>query len=395
MRIAFVSHSHRKVGGTEVYLDSILPALSRAGHSVAWLYEKDLALSHDPIFTSEPGSAWSASELGLTKSLRMLEQWKPDVIYAHGVSDPELEVAVIAVAPSVLYLHNYYGTCISGDKLHSTANPTVCERRFGAACLPRYFPQHCGGRNPLTMWSQFRLQSRRLELMRHYRVLIANSKHMVRELARHDLEAQCVYPFTAGDVETQVSQPAFESGVLRLVFAGRMSSLKGGNYLLDAAPVAQRLICRKLHLTLAGDGPDRPDWERKATQLTSDTLTFEFTGWLSSADLRSVIARSHLHVLPSIWPEPFGLSGLEAGLLGVPSVAFAVGGIPEWLSEGVNGHLAPLPVTVEGLAAAIAKVFMDAEHYARVRAGACREARGYQMADHIARLIAIFERCRA
>ena len=46
-------------------------------------------------------------------------------------------------------------------------------------------------------------------------------------------------------------------------------------------------------------------------------------------------------MVPSIWPEPFGQVGPEAGLYGVPAAAFAVGGTPSWLTDGVNGRLAP------------------------------------------------------
>lgn len=37
-------------------------------------------------------------------------------------------------------------------------------------------------------------------------------------------------------------------------------------------------------------------------------------------------------VIPNLWPEPFGLVGLEAAQYGVPAVSFAVGGIPYALS---------------------------------------------------------------
>jgi glycosyltransferase involved in cell wall biosynthesis len=390
MRIAFVSHSRRKVGGTEVYLDSVLPALFRSGHSVAWLYEQD---TPGPALISCPDGvvSWCTSEAGVSQSLQKLNQWKPDIIFTHGLLDADFEAAVIGIAPSVLYVHNYYGTCISGDKLHSTAIPQICERRFGPACLLHYFPDHCGGRNPLTMWSQYRLQSRRLELMHRYNALITNSQYLVRELARHNLRAECVYPFTSIEAKTRIVPPTLESDPLRLIFAGRMSSLKGGKYLLNAAAIAQHALERNLHVTLAGDGPERRDWQFTAHQLQDENLRFEFPGWLSARDLQSSIARSHLHVLPSIWPEPFGLSGLEAGLFGVPTVAFAVGGIPEWLLEGVNGHLAPTPSTSEGLAAAIAKALSNPEHYQQLRLGASCEAQRYPLADHIAHLTAIFE----
>ena len=395
MRIAFANHSRRKVGGTEVYIGSALSALANAGHEVAWLHESDEPADREPVSCPYGTTTWCISSLSLPTALQQLAHWKPDVIYSHGFADANLDPKLMDIAPSVLYVHNYYGTCISGNKLNHTATPHVCDRKFGAACLLYYFPEHCGGRSPLTMWSQYRQQSQRLESMRLYRGLIANSDYIADELARYSLAAECVYPFTATAPVVTSDAPPFAADPLRLIFAGRMTKLKGGDYLLRAAAEAQRLLGRTLHVTLAGDGPDRAHLEALASRLRNQNLAFDFPGWLSADNLRRAFSQSHLHVLPSIWPEPFGLSGPEAGLLGVPTVAFAVGGIPEWLKDGVNGHLAPAPATASGLAEAIAKALSAAGHYAELRQGACREAHRYSLDDHLARILAIFERCRA
>ncbi len=53
--------------------------------------------------------------------------------------------------------------------------------------------------------------------------------------------------------------------------------------------------------------------------------------------------------------------GVEAALRGVPSVAFGVGGIPEWLIDGVTGRLVRTdPPRLDGSAAAIAACLLDA-----------------------------------
>ena len=44
--------------------------------------------------------------------------------------------------------------------------------------------------------------------------------------------------------------------------------------------------------------------------------------------------------MPSVWPEPFGLVGIEAGCVGLPAAGFGVGGIPDWLRPGETGELA-------------------------------------------------------
>jgi glycosyltransferase involved in cell wall biosynthesis len=391
MRIAFVNHSRRKVGGAEVYLDSVIPAIARAGHQIAWLHEDNSEyVEREPISVPDGTPAWSTGSLGRQQALDKLKSWRPDICFAHGLHDTDLEAGVVALGRSALYLHNYYGTCVSGTKTHNTSSPTSCERQFGAACLAQYFPKHCGGSNPFTMWQLYRLQSRRLDLMRRYRVLIANSDHISRELARHDLKSERVYyPLVFPD-EIQPSSRTFGSE-LRLVFAARMTSLKGGQYLLAALPEVHRRLQKKLHVTFAGDGPDRSAWEQTASSIRSEHINIEFPGWLGAAGLRNTLASADLLVYPSIWPEPFGLSGLEAGLYGVPSVAFNVGGIPEWLHDGVNGHLSI--VGAQPLAEAIIRSLNDPQHYAELRAGACRRTREYTMEAHLAQLMPVLERC--
>ena len=95
--------------------------------------------------------------------------------------------------------------------------------------------------------------------------------------------------------------------------------------------------------------------------------------------------------MPSLWPEPFGLAGPEAGLHGVPAAAFATGGIPEWLNDGRNGYLAPAnPPTAEGLAAAIIGCLRDPARHRRMRLAAIELAARFSVERHIGKLNEIF-----
>ena len=73
----------------------------------------------------------------------------------------------------------------------------------------------------------------------------------------------------------------------------------------------------------------------------------------------ALFASAALLVVPSVWPEPFGLVGLEAGAHGVPAVAFETGGVGEWLRDGTNGLMAGRRPAVEPLARAIAAALAD------------------------------------
>jgi glycosyltransferase involved in cell wall biosynthesis len=121
--------------------------------------------------------------------------------------------------------------------------------------------------------------------------------------------------------------------------------------------------------------------------------TVDFPGWLRQEDLGALMTTSDLLVVPSLWPEPFGAVGPAAGQHSVPAAAFAVGGIQQWLADGVTGHLAPAdPPTSTGLARAIAQCLEDPQHYADLRQGARQMAGTFTMARHLPQLVRALER---
>ena len=120
------------------------------------------------------------------------------------------------------------------------------------------------------------------------------------------------------------------------------------------------------------------------------SISIVFTGWLDKEHLEQLYLETDLLVVPSLWPEPFAMVGLEAGLFGVPAVAFNVGGISDWLLDGVNGHLAPSPPDSSGLAEAVWKCLHDQDIYNALRRGATDRARATNMETHVAALLNVF-----
>src|SRR5205814_287330 len=116
----------------------------------------------------------------------------------------------------------------------------------------------------------------------------------------------------------------------QLLFSGRQELLKGGHILLEALPEVISALNSPVRVIFAGDGRERERLQRQATSLQKSypNLEIEFSGWLNRDQMEALFMRSDLLVVPSLWPEPFGLVGPEAGLRGVPVAAFNVGGIP-------------------------------------------------------------------
>ncbi len=388
MRVAVQNWSARRVAGAETYIGHLLAALHTAGHEVAFWAESEGPEDRPPIPLPPGTRAWTA--VGVEE----LRAWRPDVLVANGYLDPATEKAALAVAPAVLVAHNYYGTCISGSKCTTFPRPQPCQRRFGTACLAHYFPRRCGGLSPLRMWQSYRLQQARLKLLPSYQAVAVLSDHMRREYLRHGLSADRVVRISPqlastdpGILEGPLAWPPDE---YRLVMVGRCERLKGGDLLIQALPQIADKLHRPIQLRGLGDGPERGRWERLAVGLRTPVVRAEFAGWVSPERVTAVVRDSHLIVVPSVWPEPFGLVGLEAGRHGVPAAAFDAGGIRDWLHDGVNGRLAPAnPPTREGLADAVVWCLADGERYRQLRAAARAVAERFSTADRSAVLEAL------
>jgi glycosyltransferase involved in cell wall biosynthesis len=382
MRILIVTWSSRHAGGVETYLARVMPALRERGHDIGFCYETDEPSDRPPI--SLPADV-AAFPIGRDEegALAAIRDWHPEVTFVHGLLEPEREARVLDLAPAVFFAHSYYGTCISGDKTHKFPVVEPCGRRFGAACLALYFPRRCGGLSPLEMARAYSRQRHRLQLLHRYAAVLTNSDHMRRELTRHGAAGGRVHDLShaATDATEAPAAPlgfspsVRQSGPWRLMFVGRMDRLKGGGTLIEALPRVAAATVRAVHVTFAGDGPARRRWEREAGRAmrTSPRLTVDFVGWVQQEALGERLDSTDVMVVPSLWPEPFGLVGPEANRRGVPVVAFATGGIPEWLHEGINGCLAPAdPPTAAGLAEALTRCLRSLESSDQLRGGALR-----------------------
>lgn len=271
------------------------------------------------------------------------------------------------------------------------------------------------------MLKEYRRQAKRFEHLSIYKAIVTHSTYMQAEYIKHGFDPERVHclsyyaaeveqrdqhhaqtpdDFSPRPTETALGVDSSETkpgmpDCWRLLFLGRMDFLKGGHLLINALPRVKALLDRPVHVTFAGDGPERKIWEHYAarTQARTQGLEIEFVGWVKGKEREMLWNDCHLLVLSSVWPEPFGLVGPEAGLRGMPTVAFAVGGITDWLKDGINGYLASGdPPTSENLADTIVKCFRDPVVYARLRQGAVEVSRKFKMERHLAALLNVLEK---
>jgi glycosyltransferase involved in cell wall biosynthesis len=390
MRVLLVNRFAHRIGGIEVYLQRLMPELLRRKHDLALLSE-EAAPQGSQAIAPHGVPSWCCARADTGSVLDAVGEWRPDVVFAHQLVRPEVLGRLLGQWPSLYFAHCYVGVCVSGTKCWKRPHPRVCERRLGWGCLVHYFPHGCGGLNPIAMWRLF-VQQRADQLrLRAFDLITTHSEHVRGEYLRHGFAAGRVIkaPFwVPGELSlTGRQRLAAASDPLRLLFLGRCEVVKGGGLLIKALPWVASRLGRRVELEIGGDGPARCAWQRQAREIMRRHPDVRITlpGWLEADSRDRAILRAHVVVVPSVWPEPFGMAGIEAGFHGVPAVAFAVGGVREWLEDGVNGHLAPGDrPSAEGLAGALCRVFASDEHYQSLSAGAREATRRFRLEPHLA-----------
>ncbi len=118
---------------------------------------------------------------------------------------------------------------------------------------------------------------------------------------------------------------------INVMYSGRVTREKGAELLADAF-VAARAREPRLHLVLAGDGPEQ--------ELLRERIGGEatFLGWLSGNDLARAYASADMLLFPSA-TDTFGQVILEAQASGLPVIAVAEGGPVSLIEHRVSGLL--------------------------------------------------------
>ena len=388
MRILLANEARRGAGGVETYLAAAAEGLRARGHEVALLFANSGADAGPTTIAA--ADQWSVADAGLAAALDGARRWRPDVCFTHNMRDLDIDAALLDAGPVVKMMHGYFGTCVSGQKAFLSPAAVTCHRVCGPACLVYYGPRRCGRLRPGEMLSNYRWAARQRALFPRYRSIVVASRHMRDEYAAHGVDAARLHaiPLFAdqGGVGTGTDQQDVD-----VLFLGRMTVLKGPSVLLDAADRAGGLLGRRVSIVMAGDGPLKDPLRAKAARLTS--LDARFPGWVDAPARNALFDRARMLAVPSVWPEPFGLVGLEAAACGVPALAFDVGGIGEWLTDGVNGRLVPAGDTA-AMADAMATLLRDPAQRTRLADGARAAAARLSPDAHFSQLERVLECAR-
>ncbi len=272
---------------------------------------------------------------------RQLERFQPDLIHV--------------VNPAILGLAGiYYARTLEIPLLASYHTH-----------LPKYLDHYGLGMLEGVLWELLKLGHNQAAIN------LCTSSAMVQELTDHGIERCDLWQ---RGVDTETFRPELASPEMRwrlsggrpeaplLLYVGRLSAEKEIERIrpiLEAIPEAR--------LALVGDGPYRAELEAhfEGTQT-------RFIGYLQGEELGAAYASADAFLFPSR-TETLGLVLLEAMAAGCPAIAANAGGIPDIVTDGVNGFLFD-PTDEQGAIAATRRLLANPEERERIRTAARAEA---------------------
>jgi glycosyltransferase involved in cell wall biosynthesis len=140
-----------------------------------------------------------------------------------------------------------------------------------------------------------------------------------------------------------------------------------------------------------GDAGSASDtWARFETMKNRHADRIEWRGIVTGEAKHAFFQSADVFALPS-YAEAFPMSILEAMAAGLPTVATAVGAVPDVVRPGVNGFLLK-PGDVGGLAQSLLTVLKDAAQRERLSAGAVGTAQEFSVERQAAAIGDLLER---
>lgn len=318
------------IGGVERYISQVAHTLKKEGWTLFGLFEKRCERDDgflevfDKVFYDDPKTR--------NNLFNMLKDAGVQVAFIHKIEAPDLmkQVSSQFKVISVIHDHDYY--CPRKHKYYAYRRIN-CRRPFN-----KFFCTLCSlgiERAPNGLFPFKRMdishKSMLLKAVRKADRTIVLSEFMRNNLIKNGWNPghiRKIYP-----IQKLYDPPMRKKNeAIRLLYVGQLIRGKGVDLLLRCL----EHVNLPFKADIIGTGNDEIYIRRLIIKYGLHDKV-NLIGWAN--DVAPFYQAADIVLVPSRWQEPFGLIGAEAFAHGKPVVAFDVGGISEWLKDGVNGYL--------------------------------------------------------
>lgn len=388
-----ILHIHEKTtirGGAEVYISQLQKLLPRYGVETHWVGIEEI---NSRYILTEFGNDNAQQANRIKDVFQFLENFirekNIELINIHNIFNPAIVRHCLQLVPVVKTCHSPVMVCPGKDKFWRFSEKP-CTIPYGLHCFKHIYTQGCANRHPkrvIRAWKYVNFEVH--EAASQYQRIVVMSdfiKQGMLECGVDNKQIICNPYFTneiAGEIKVLNNAP-----IKKILFIGRLASSKGPHIMLQAlSSLFQERA--DLHLQIIGDGNMKPALMQTVADCGIESKV-TFSGWLEKSAIDEAIGDCYLVIFPSIYPEAFGIVGIEAMMQGKPVVGFDVGGVSTWLKDCTTGFLIPRG-DVEKMRKKIAILLSDVNLYRRMSLNARKEAlNNYIPQIHLKRLVDIY-----
>lgn len=351
MKILIVNENLSEEGGAERYSLDVAVSLVDRGHDVLFVYKNlpkfsifNLTKNTSTNFSqarncqlSNKDKIRSAQVSGFNLNLikQELLTFFPDVVYLQNVFDAEVTRYFRENFRTFRFIHDHATYCPGKSKMWFRQNK-ICEIPMSLKCGINAYCKKCMSRRPEILIRELVDKPRLLAENKKLEKLIVASDFMKNQLLLNGVPSDkvLVNPLFISPEFEKKSNKSNKSNGHEILFVGRIFIEKGLEYLLRALA----MVKDEWHLNVIGEG-----WDLERCRRISEELGISgrvsFLGFLPHKETARYFEEAFVVVVPSIWPEPFCLVGLEAMAFSKPVIAFDVGSISTWLKDNKTGFL--------------------------------------------------------
>ena len=388
LKVLLINDYGTATGGAELQLQVLREGLRARGHTARWFASHAGEEKQSPHWRADvsarsfAGGTQVLMEWHNPFAVRALEgelaRFQPDIVHLqmfHWRLSPAI-LPALAAYPTIAHLQLYEPLCPTGSK--QLRDGRRCDFSAGPACRT-----HC-----LSPWAAPFLLAAHRATGRHWSRFARRIAISQWQRKRYEAEG---YPIDAV-IPQGVPQPAEPLAALatepRLTCAARLVPEKGIAHLLDAIAILAGQW-PQLHAVIAGDGPEANALREQADRL-GIAGQVEWLGFVPRHELDRHFAGAWLHIVPSMWEEPFGVVTVEALFRGTTVVASRDGASGEILAGHPFGALYPNG-DVRGLAATMDRLLRDPDALAANAAAArAHAAHQYSEARMVERFVQLY-----
>ncbi len=372
MRILHLIHQYLpdKIGGTELYTQTLARQQRQQGHHVAIftpslrppirgsLYQQEMAEEgiiyrvplgeqrDTAVFAATFRPLWSRPPLALALA-DVLAAAAPDLVHIQHLMGMPVGLASMlkqANLPYIVTLHDYWHLCANAQLITNYGNQVCRGPNWWLNCA------HCAVARagqprlrPLTptLAPLFAYREKRLrQVLSRASGLIAPTQFTANIHAQLGLNPENITVIPHGiavPAHLPTTTRSTSNDRLHIGYIGGLSWQKGVHVLIEAM---NQLPAEQFRLTIYGDPTAFPAYVAQLQQ-SARHPAIHFPGRLPHQQLWLALSKLDVIVVPSLWYETASLIVQEAFAAGVPVIASDLGALKERVEHGVDGYHFP------------------------------------------------------